>query len=77
MFTEKEAGDIKSRHSSELLSIPGVCGVGVERNPDGAFVIVVYLDEDHSGAQNLLPKDIEGLPVKFQISGPFRPFAAE
>ena len=45
MVTEKEAGDIKSRHSKELLSIPGVSGVGVEKNQDGAFVIAVYLDE--------------------------------
>ena len=77
MFTEKEADDIKSRHSTELLSMPGVCGVGVEKNPDGAFVIVLYLDADHPGMQSQLPKDIEGLPVKFVISGPFRPFAAE
>jgi hypothetical protein len=77
MFTEKEAGDIKSRHSTELLSMPGVCGVGVEKNPDVALVIVVYLDADHPGIQNHLPKDIEGLPVKFVISGPFRPFASE
>jgi hypothetical protein len=77
MFTEKEADDIKSRHSTELLSMPGVSGVGVEKNPDGAFVIVLYLDADHPGIQNQLPKDIEGLPVKFVISGPFRPFASE
>jgi hypothetical protein len=76
MFTEKEAGDIKNRHSTELRSVAGVCGVGVEKNPDGAFVIVVCLDEDRPGVQNQLPKDIEGLPVKFVISGPFRPFAA-
>ena len=77
MFTEKEASDIKSRHSTELLSMPGVRGVGVEKNPDGAFVIALYLDADHPGTQNQLPKDIEGLPVKFVISGPFRPFASE
>ena len=76
MFTEKEADKIKSRHSAELLSMPGVCGVGVEKNPDGAFVIAVYLDADHPGIPSQLPKDIEGLPVKFVISGPFRPFAA-
>ena len=75
MFTEKEAGDIKNRHSTELLSVPGVCGVGVEKNPDGAFIIVVYLDKDRPGLQNQLPNDIEGLPVEFVISGPFRPFA--
>lgn len=76
MVTEKEAGDIKSRHSKELLSISGVSGVGVEKNQDGAFVIAVYLAEDQPGVQNLLPKDIEGLPVKLIISGPFRPLAA-
>jgi hypothetical protein len=77
MFTEKEAGDIKNRHSTELLSMPGVCGVSVEKNPDGAFVIVVYLDGEHPGVRRQLPEDIEGLPVKIVISDPFRPFAAE
>jgi hypothetical protein len=66
MLTEQEAHDAKRRHSAELLSKPGVSGVGVEKDEDGKFVIAVHLDAD-----------IEGFPVKFVSSGPFRPLATE
>jgi hypothetical protein len=77
MLTEQEARDVKRRHSAELLSQPGVSGVGVEKDEDGKFVIAVHLDADHPGAQEQLPKNIEGFPVKFVRSGPFRPLATE
>jgi hypothetical protein len=77
MLTEQEAHEVKRRHSTELLSKPGVSGVGVEKDEDGNFVIAIHLDADHPGAQEQLPKDIEGFPVKFVRSGPFRPLATE
>jgi hypothetical protein len=77
MPTEQEAQDVKSRHSNELLSKHGVSGVGIEKDEDGQFVIAVYLDTDDPAVQKPLPKDIEGFPVKFVFSGPFRQFAGE
>ena len=77
MLTEQEAREVKRRHSTELLSKPGVSGVGVETDEEGKFVIAVHLDADYPGVQDQLPKDIEGFPVKFVRSGPFRPLAAE
>lgn len=77
MSTEQEAQDVKGRHSNELLSKPGVSGVGVEKDEDGQFVIVLYLDSDDPAVQKPLPKDIEGFPVKFVFSGPFRQLAGE
>jgi hypothetical protein len=74
MLTEQEAHDVKRRHSTELLSKPGVSGVGVEKDEAGQFVIVVYVDTDHPAVQKHLPKDIEGFRVKFVFSGPFRQF---
>ena len=74
MLTEQEAHDVKRRHSTELQSKPGVSGVGVEKDEDGQFVLVVYLDTDEPAVQKQLPKDIEGFPVKFVFSGPFRQF---
>jgi hypothetical protein len=73
MSTEQEAHDVKSRHSNELLSKPGVSGVGVEKDETGQFVILVYLDSNDPGVQQQLPQDIEGFPVKSVFSGPFRP----
>jgi len=77
MLTEQEAHEVKRRHSAELLSKPGVSGVGVEKDEDGNFVIVVHVDGDHPGVQEQLPKDIDGFHVKFVRSGPFRPLATE
>jgi hypothetical protein len=77
MLTEQQAQDVKSRHSSELLTMPGVSGVGVEKDQDGQFFIALYLDSDDPGIQQQLPKDLEGFPVKLIRSGPFRPFTAE
>jgi hypothetical protein len=74
MLTEQEAHDVQRRHSTELLSKPGVSGVGVEKDEAGQFVIVVYVDTDHPTVQKHLPKEIEGFPVKFVFSGPFRQF---
>jgi hypothetical protein len=77
MLTEQQAQDVKRRHSTDLLSRPGVSGVGVEKDEDGKFVIAVHLDADHPGVQEQLPKDIEGFPVKFVRSGPFQRLATE
>jgi hypothetical protein len=74
MLTEQEAHDVKRRHSTELQSKPGVSGVGVEKDEAGKFVIVVYVDTDDPRVQKQLPKDLEGFPVKFVFSGPFRQF---
>jgi hypothetical protein len=77
MLTEQQARDVKQRHSQELLSKPGVSGVGVEKDESGEFVITVYLDSDDPGIQKQLPQDLEGVPVKFVLSGPFRQLASE
>jgi hypothetical protein len=77
MLTEQQARDVKQRHSQELLSKPGVSGVGVEKDESGEFVITLYLDSDDPGIQKQLPTDVEGVPVKFVFSGPFRQLARE
>ena len=75
MLTEQEAREVKRRHSTELLSKPGVSGVGVEKDDDGQFVIAVHLSTDEPGVEEQLPKEIEGFRVKFLHSGPFRRFS--
>ena len=64
MLTEQEARDVKRRHSAELLSKPGVSGVGVEKDEDGNFVIAVHLDATTPGS-GAVAENIEGFPVKF------------
>ncbi len=72
MATEEEARAIKRRHSPQLLQQPGVCGVGVEKDEAGNYVIAIHLDTDDPAVRARLPEQIEGHPVKFIRSGPFR-----
>ena len=60
MATEEEARAIKSRHSPQLLRQPGVCGVGVEKDEAGNFVIAIHLDSDDPEVRAHLPQHLEG-----------------
>jgi hypothetical protein len=72
MASEPEMTEVKRRHSSYLLNQPGVCGVGVEKDDHGQFVLAIHLDTDDPEVPRHLPKEIEGHPVKLVRSGPFR-----
>ena len=77
MATEEEVREVKRRHSAELLGRPGVSGVGVEKGESGDFVIALHLNTDDPKVRAQLPTEIEGHPVKFVVSGPFRKFSQD
>ncbi len=72
MATEEEIREVKRRHSPNLLRQAGVCGVGVEKDEAGNYVIALHLDTDDPEVRARLPQQIEGYNVKFLFSGPFR-----
>jgi len=72
MATEEELRALKRRHSQRLLGLPGVCGVGVEKDASGNYVLAVHVDSENSEAGRQVPDTIEGYPVKRVQSGPFR-----
>jgi hypothetical protein len=72
MATEQEARDVKNRHSMELLRLPGVCGVGVEKSAEKDFYIALHVESDDPQIVNKLPKQLEGLRVETIVSGPFK-----
>lgn len=74
MPTEDEIREVKRRHSRELLSKPGVSGVGIEKDEAGEYVLAVHLDASAAGPKADLPQEIEGCRVKYVMSGPFRKF---
>jgi len=49
------------------MSIDGVEGVGIGKNPIGDDAILVYLRDD--GARKRVPASIEGYPVETIITG--------
>jgi hypothetical protein len=71
MPSEEEVRAIKRRHSARLLQEPGVCGVGVEKDLQGNFVLTLHLDATQPDAGAAVPDFIEGCPVKRVRSGPF------
>jgi hypothetical protein len=72
MTREVEVRQIKRRHSAELLGRPGVCGVGVEKDETGDFILAIHLESNDPAIRASLPDQIEGHPVRFVVSGPFR-----
>ncbi len=72
MASEQEARDVKNRHSMELLRLPGVCGVGVQKSGENDFYIALHVESNDPQIVAKLPKQIEGLRVETIVSGPFK-----
>ncbi|HYR74402.1 MAG TPA: hypothetical protein VEM96_01050 [Pyrinomonadaceae bacterium] len=58
---------VKQAHEQELMSIDGVEGVGIGKNPIGGDAILVYLRDE--GARKRVPGNIEGHPVETLVTG--------
>ena len=71
MATELAIREIKRRHSPHLLSVPGVSGVGIEKDANGEYVLAVHIDTNNLEARKRLPDVIEGHRVKYIENGPF------
>jgi hypothetical protein len=74
MASEDELRQIKRRHSARLLQLPGVCGVGIEKDESGDYVLAVHLDASDPAAGKEVPETIEGQRIKRVRSGPFTKF---
>ncbi|HYM60602.1 MAG TPA: hypothetical protein VEZ11_06895 [Thermoanaerobaculia bacterium] len=75
MATEAEVTRVKERYSMQLMSKPGIVGVGVEKDEDGEYVLAVHLGTP--GARETLPDEIEGVRLKPIHTGPYKAFGAE
>ena len=71
MASEQDVLALKRKYSAQWLRQPGVCGVGVEKDQNGHFVLSVHLDPTHAGPENAIPDSVEGCPVRRIASGPF------
>ena len=63
---------VKAKHEDFLLAMPGVVSVGIGKNPDGQFVVIVGLDGPRPETVNQVPKILEGYPVRMEIIGPVK-----
>ena len=71
MVTEQSIRELKRAHSVRLLSLPGVCGVGVEKDAGGEFFLAVHVNAAKPEAGIDVPDQIDGCPVRKIRSGPF------
>jgi hypothetical protein len=64
--------EVNAKHAERLLAMAGVVSVGIGKNPDGQFVIIVGLDGPRPKTVEQIPKVLEGYPVRVEIIGPVR-----
>jgi hypothetical protein len=70
MLTESEANALKKRYAPHLMKVPGVCGVGVEKD-QGGYTVVVHVAAADDATRQQLPSDLDGKSYKVVVSGPF------
>jgi hypothetical protein len=76
MATEERARAVKRAHSARLLSQPGVSGVGVERDAKGEYLLTVHVTPEAAAETTGRPAELDGVPVRWVASGPFRKLPA-
>ena len=64
--------EVKAKYTDHLLAMPGVVSVGIGRNPDGTLVIIVGVYGPRPDTVRQLPKELEGFPVRAEVTGPVR-----
>lgn len=73
--SKQESNDIesvRSKYEAEIMAIPGVTGIGIgEGDRPSSRVIKVYLDRQNSAVEKRIPKELEGHPVKTEVTGEF------
>jgi hypothetical protein len=72
MATFDEIKALKKRHSAQLLKMGGVCGVDIDSDDAGQAVLTVHLDTSDPAVRQQLPIQLEGYPVRYVHTGPFR-----
>jgi hypothetical protein len=67
----EQVRSVLERNQAELLSRPGVVGAGIGacRNGCDGYLIVVYVVSARDIPQQ--PAAIEGIPLRFEATGPF------
>jgi hypothetical protein len=69
MATHDEIRALKDRYGQTLLGTRGVSGVGIERDSESDYKLVVHLADE--SAKNDLPEQLDGHKVHYVASGPF------
>jgi hypothetical protein len=72
METREEALEVKKRHSSYLLGLPGVVGVGITKDKSGSYGLLVQVEMDDDDLVKRISERLKGYSVKIERSGRYR-----
>lgn len=67
----KKATNVKQRYEREWLTIPGVNAVGVGL-VDNVVGIIISVGKKSDRVRQQIPAEVEGIPVKIQLTGTLR-----
>jgi len=68
----KTIQQVLAAHSDSLMALPGVVGTAVGLC-DGVPCIRVFLADSSAAARGKIPAQLEGYPVKIEVTGPIQP----
>jgi hypothetical protein len=61
--------DVKSKHESRILRMPGVVSVGIGRDENGNLAIIVGLSHANPETASRLPDQLDGYPLDVRVVG--------
>lgn len=69
---ERTIQEVQEAHTQAWMRVPGVVGTGIGRC-DGEPCIVVFAARMTEEIEAEIPDEVEGYPVRVEVTGPFRP----
>jgi len=70
--TAKSIEAVLAAHGDSLRALPGVVGKAIGLC-DGAPCIRVFLADSSDAARRRIPAQLDGYPVRAEVTGPIRP----
>jgi len=64
---------VQESHTKELMAIPGVVGTAIGQSEDGSPALLVFVEEKTDEITRKVPTELEGYPVRIQVTGKIVP----
>lgn len=70
---QRDINLVMADHANELMAIPGVTGVAIGELEDHTPCILVLVEKESNEIRRVVPKILEGHPVRLYVSGKIVP----
>ena len=64
---------VQESHTKDLMAIPGVVGTAIGQAENGSPAILVFVEEKTDEITRKVPTELEGYPVRIQVTGEIVP----